>query len=403
MAAPAARPATPTRLVVIAYLSFVALGLSQAILGVAWPSIRTGFGLRLDAMGTFLLAATVGSLLAALTSGPLVARFGAGRLLLAATLAYCAGLAGCAAAPGWWAVVVSGLVIGAANGALDAVLNMVFAADGSARLMNWLHASFGIGATLGPLVVTAVLSAGLSWRWSYTAAALLQALLALGFALTLPRWRSVSGTAEPDAEPRPTRLAHTLLLPVLWLTMFVFVLSVGVEQVTGQWAFSLLSEGRAIAPATAGLWVSIYWGSLTVGRVLYGLLGHRLRVVAALRACILAQAVAALLLWSPTGRLLTCIGLGLMGIAIAPVFPLLQLVAPERLGREHADTAIGFRTAAGYLGLGLMPALAGWLAEALGLEVVVPFLFGAALAVFGLHEAVVWSTQARRTPRESAL
>ena len=88
-----------------------------------------------------------------------------------------------------------------------------------------------------------------------------------------------------------------------------------------------------------------------------------------------------------------------MGMAFAPLFPLLQLATPGRLGNEHAANAIGFQTAAGYLGVGLLPALAGLLAERISLEIVGPFLLGGAVTMALVHEAIV----RRSTPRKPEL
>ena len=168
-------------LVIIAYLSFVGLGLSGAMLGVAWPSMRATFSLPLDRLGTLLVAGMIGGLVASSFSGPLVSRIGVGRLLLSSAILEVVGLFGCSVAPAWWVIVPLGLVIGLGNGVVDAGLNTYFAANHSTKLMNWLHACFGIGATLGPIVMRVSLTVGGSWRWGYAAAGLLNAVFAVCF------------------------------------------------------------------------------------------------------------------------------------------------------------------------------------------------------------------------------
>lgn len=376
----------------LAYSGFIVLGLSSGLLGVAWPSIRGEFQLSLDAVGALLIAMTVGSLLSSFSSGPVVSCIGAGSLLLAASVMTGAGLLGYSLAPTWWAMVLFGLLSGMGSGAIDSGLNTYFASNHSASLMNWLHASFGLGATLGPLVMTTVLNLGQSWRWGYVVAGVLQGLLALGFGLTLDQWR-LAGAEPPGASPASpaggVRAGDTLSLPAVWTGVALFFVLTGVETTAGQWSYTLFIEGRGVVPSTAGLWVSVYWGSLTVGRIVFGFVVDRLGVVSSLRGCMLGVMLGSALIWWNMTDLLGFLGLALIGFALAPLFPLLVLYTPKRLGAAHASNAIGFQVAAAGLGLALLPGLAGVLADSLGLESIGPFLLIASVAMFLLHEVIV--------------
>jgi fucose permease len=379
-------------LIGIAYSGFIAFGLSSGLLGVAWPSMRASFGLSLDAVGTLLVAATAGSLLSSFSSGPIVSRIGAGSLLLAASVLMGVGLLGYSLAPTWWVLVLIGVLSGMGGGAMDAGMNTYFAANHSASLMNWLHACFGLGATLGPVVMTTVLNMGQSWRWGYVVAAVLQGLLALSFGLTLPQWR-LAGANSPEAHSHSSvdsvRTADTLRLPTVWLGIALFFVLTGVEGTAGQWPYTLFTEGRGVAPSTAGMWVSIFWGSLTVGRILSGFVVDRLGVVSSARLGLIGVILGAAGVWWNVANVVGFLGLALIGFSLAPLFPLLISHTPRRLGAAHAPNAIGFQVAAAGLGLSLVPGLAGVLAESLGLEIIGPFLLLASIATFLLHEVTV--------------
>jgi fucose permease len=375
------------------------LGLSGGLLGVAWPSIRASFDLSLDAVGTLLVATTVGYLVSSFSSGPLLSRVGVGALLMVSGLVAGAGLVGYALVPAWWVMVLLGLAVGLGAGAIDAGLNTYFATNHSANLMNWLHACFGLGAALGPVIMTAVLDAGRSWRWGYVVAGILQGLMALCFGLTLDRWRLAGAKpvgANPDLTASATdevRSGDTLRLPIVWLGIALFFVYTGIEGTAGQWPYTLFTEGRGVAPSTAGLWVSVYWGSLTVGRILLGLVVDRLGVVPTLRACMLGVALGSALLWWNVTSLLGFVGLGLIGFSLAPIFPSLISQTPRRVGAAHAANTIGFQVAAAGIGIAALPGLAGVLAEHLGLEVIGPFLLGASIAMFLFHEVLVRSSR----------
>jgi fucose permease len=383
-------------LVGIAYLSFIGLGLSGAMLGVAWPSMRETFVLSLDKVGVLFVAEMIGYLLASSYSGPLISRIGVGKLLLVSTILRGAGLLGYGLTPVWWVVVPLGLATGLGSGVIDAGLNTYFAANHSTKLMNWLHACFGIGATLGPIVMRVSLTVGESWRWGYVVAGLLHAVFAVCFWLTQNRWALAESSdaapleeAVPLNEAKGVRAIDTLKLPLVWVGVVLFFLFTGVENTTGQWSYSLLTEVRLVAPDVAAFWASAYWGSLTVGRILFGFVTDRLGIERSLRLAMLGTVAAAVLIWWDAVALFGFLGLALMGFAVSPLFPLSVSATPKRVGAKHAANAIGFQIALGGLGFSLWPSLAGVLAERMGLEVIGPFLLLTSMAMFLLHEVAV--------------
>ena len=395
-------------LVGIAYASFVGMGLSSSLLGVAWPSIRSSFGISLDAVGALLVATTVGSLLSSFASGSIVARIGKGPFLIVGSLSAAVGLLGYVLAPTWWVMVLCGLPVGIAGGAMDAGSNAHFSENHGSRLMNWLHACFGIGSILGPIIMTAVLNLWQSWRSAYAVACVLQMLLATLFALTRNQWRGSDAAPSETDGHSPTMSAGavaTLRLPVVLLSALLFFLVIGIEMSAGQWSYSLFAEAWGVAPATAGIWVGIYWGSLTAGRIVYGIVATRLGILSSMRASVLAIICGAALVWWHASDIASFLGLALLGFAIAPLPPLLHVVTPKRVGAQHGANAIGFQTGAGGLGHGVVPALAGRLAESFGLEVIGPFLLAGAFAMLLVHETIAsWLARRGQSPgRETQL
>lgn len=379
---------SPRAQVAIAYAAFGTLGLSVGFRGVAWPSIRSTFDLPLDAVGAWLLAATAGSILSSFNGGYLASMLGVGPLLAISSLGTALGALGISLTPTWWLMVLAGLMSGLGSGALHVGLNAHFAAHSGAGALNWLHATFGIGATLGPLVMTSILSAGLSWRWAYGATGAWLALLALFFVLTVEKW---SGSAEqaqkgPGHGEGAEQGLDTFKLPIVWLTLLLFFTYTGVESTAGQWAYSLFTEARAVAEGTAGLWMTVYWGGLAGGRLLLGSIADRLGTDSLLRLSMVCVLLGAALIWWQTAELLSFLGLALMGLAEGPIFPSLVSVTPQRLSAGHVDNAIGFQVAAASLGAAALSSLAGVLAKWITLEIVGPFLFFWSAAMLVLHE-----------------
>lgn len=377
--------ATKTRasLLGLAYLGFISLGLPDGLLGVGWPSISHDFEQPLSAVGYLITASTVGYLTSSVAAGFTIARIGVGWLLGGSTALASVALTGYASSPGLIMMIGCGLLLGLGSGAIDSGLNAYAAANFGARHMNWLHASFGAGATMGPLIMTSVLSSGLAWRWGYGAVAAAQALLAVAFLTTARSWAAhrpaadpaaASGVAPGEIDPAPVRIRETLGLPAVWFGAAAFAVYVAVEIATGLWAFTLLTKGRGMGEGAAGVCVSLYWGSLFVGRLVLGAIADRVGTRETLLTSLGGMITGAVLVGLPAPAFVAVAGLMLIGLAAAPVFPLLTLTTADRVGEQHADRAIGVQMGACALGGAALPTGIGVLLSRIDVELLGPSL-----------------------------
>jgi fucose permease len=373
--------AGPWWLLLLAYLGFVSTGLDNGMHGVAWPYTRTDLGVPISAVGYILLTATTGSVLSSIAAGFAMQRLGVGRLLAVSTAVTSTALAGYALAPSLPFAVAATLFLGAGGGAIDAGLNAHVARRYSARHLTWLHASFGVGATIGPLVMIGVIAAGLTWRSGYATVAVIQALLALAFTSTARAW--TNPPTKQLTAPKPPAGRQTWALPGLWLGAAAFVVEVGIEMGAAVWGFLLLTEGRGMAAPVAGMAVSAYWASMIVGRLLSGAVADRIAVHRILPAGITGIAAGATLMTLPAPSWLAAAGLILTGFAAAPMFPLLTMTTTERVGAAHADRAIGVQSGFSSLGAATLPAGIGVLIGHVGPTILGPSLLILA-AVLGM-------------------
>ncbi|CUS03523.2 putative glucose/mannose:H+ symporter [Candidatus Promineifilum breve] len=386
------RTKTLTRLgpVLLAYAAFIALGMPDGLLGIAWPTMRLDFGVPLDAVGMLLVAAVTGYMTSSFLSGALVARLGVGKLLAISCALTGTALIGYTLVPQWWMMVALGVVAGLGAGAIDAGLNTYAAAHFSEGLVQWLHASYGIGITIGPIIITTALTTYDSWRLGYRIVAGFQLVMALAFVLTLSWWRDgheeqTDGPREKRLTDYKTPLAETIRRPRVWLSVALFFLYVGAETSLGLWAFSLLTEARGVAPRVAGLLTGSYWATFTIGRILAGLYAKRLGVDLLVQASLGFALLGALLLWLNPFPLANLVAVTLVGFAIAPVFPALISGTSQRVGAHYAANTIGMQMAVTGLGASLIPTLIGVLARRFSLEVVPVVLSLLFLTLFILY------------------
>lgn len=391
-----------TGLMVLAYVAFVALGMPDGLLGVAWPSIRASFSIPLDAVGLLLAACVAGYMTSSFLNGPLVARLGIGRILVASCAMTGTGLIGYTLVPEWWMMVLLGVVAGLGAGAIDAGLNTYVAAHFGEGFMQWLHASYGIGVTLGPVIMTLALTTLNSWRVGYRVVGSSQLVLAICFVLTLPMWNKKE-TAAGNEEPKRltdyrTPMRETLRQIRVWFSMLLFFLYVGVEVSFGTWTYSLLVESRGITPTVAGLWAGSYWATFTVGRVLAGMyakwVGVHTLVLGSLVGALFGVAI---LIWNPS-EVTNVVAVALIGFAIAPIFPALMSGTSQRVGAHFASNTIGMQMTMTGLGAAVIPSLLGVLARQFSLEVLPICLAVVLLGLFGVYR---WSMIPKKRQEEN--
>ena len=306
-----------------------------------------------------------------------------------------AGLIGYTLVPVWWMMVLLGVVAGLGAGAIDAGLNTYVAAHFSEGLMQWLHASYGLGVTLGPIIMTIALTNLNSWRVGYSVVGGFQLALAACFALTLPIWNQKESHIESEKPKRltdyKTPLGETLLQPRVWLSVLLFFIYTGSEVALGTWVYTLLVESRGIPSEVAGLWAGSYWATFTVGRIMAGLYAKRVGVNSLVLGSLIVALLGAVLLWWNPINAANLIAVALIGFAIAPIFPALMSGTSQRVGVHYAANSIGMQMAAGGLGVAVIPSLVGILARQISLEIIPGCLIVLFAGLLGLYVLAVKS------------
>jgi fucose permease len=354
-------------LVLVTYLAFISLGLPDGLLGIAWPFMSSRSDVPLDSLGILLISFTIGYLATSSTSGKILKMISLGTLLTFSCFITALSLLTYALVDNWYIMIVASFFLGSGGGAIDSSINTFAASRFSASTVNWLHAFYGVGATTGPLLVTFMLAHNFQWYHGYIAVASIQISLSVLFLFTQRKWQVSSNEEEHHSG---SEYFQTLKLPVVWLYMLIFFLYTGLEQGFGQWLFTILTKSRGIAEEEAGLWAGSYWGSLTIGRILFGIVLTKIPVSKVLTGAILGIVAGSSLFALDFSNYISLLGVMLLGISNAPVFPCLVSVTPDRIGKGHTATAIGVQISMAMLGGALVPGFAGLLSDEFGLEII---------------------------------
>ena len=361
--------------------SFVLLGMPMAAMGVAWPSAADDLGRTLADLGFITFAYGAGYTVSTLASGELTRRFSTGPLLVVASLAAAASLAIFAMSSAWTPFLVAGFMVGLAGGLLDAGVNAYVAVHRGARAMGIIHTGFGVGSTLGPLLVTLLIAVGWSWRIAFGALSVAELMLAVAFIATV----SAIESNERESGSRPSVANNGL---VLALSLTVFFLYAGVAAGTGAWSYSLLTEGRGISTGVAGVAVAAYWGGVTAGRVALGVFGNRIQPNRVLTMSAIGTVASLALLWVAPTPWLGIVGLVASGLSHGFVFPLEVLLTPQRFGAAFTPWAVGYEIAAANVGVAVLSGTIGLLVGAWGIAIVAPALVVLALLLWAAIETL---------------
>ena len=381
-----------------AYLGFVAVGLSNNVLGASWLLLGPTFGQSLGSVGVLIAALMLGSLTSSLTAGWVLARLPVARYCALGSAVAFVGLLGYLSSS-WPLVVAATFVTGVGSGMLTAGLNTFVAAHYPASRMNWLHACYGLGSSLGPFLFTLwAFSLELPWRWTYAGIAAVYLILAALVFTTRHNWLPLRSKDDGSVSSIRTEggLGRTLSLGVVWLAVAVFFVHNGTSVSTGQLSGSLFNLGRGVPVEVAGNAAALYWACVTVGRLLVGVFVDRVGSVRLLRFCMPVTVVGALLLWFAPTPLVGFVALAVMGLTLAPVYPTMISRTPQLVGPSLSAYAIGVQTAAASLGSAALPGVLSGAADWGGATLIAPGLLAFALVQFVVHEALV--RRGRRAP-----
>ena len=380
-----------TFFIVIIYLAFISLGLPDSLLGSAWPVMRTELGASIGTAGAISMAIAGSTIVSSLASGAVVRRYGVGLVTLASCMLTAGALLGFAWSPSLIWLIVFAIPLGLGAGSVDAGLNNYVAVHYKAHHMSWLHCFWGVGATLGPVIMASYISGQDLWRQGYLTVAAVQGSLVLILLFSLPLWDKVAARSRgnhPEGRHEPEELApesesgpaKPWRIKGVKISMIAFLFYCGVEASVGLWGSSFLVGMKKLPASTAAEWVSLFFVGITVGRMITGFITFGVSNRSLIRYGQLTALFGTVLLALPLPSGFALAGFMIIGLGLAPIFPCMLHETPARFGNKHSQSVMGFQMAAAYTGSTFVPPLLGALASCSTIGVL-PFFIVAFAAI----------------------
>ena len=366
-------------LLLIIYLSFVSLGLPDAVLGAAWPIIHEEFGVPISFSGSIYMLISCCTILSSLKSESLRLRFGTGKITAFSVLLTAVAIFGFSISSSLSVMLFFAIPYGLGAGSVDAALNHYVAVHYSGRSMNWLHCMWGIGAALGPYILGFVLQRGESWRSGYLVLSMIQATLTIILFLSLGLWGKEEKKEKTEEKKTPMSFRQILSITGAKECLVSFFLYCAIEQTLGLWSGSFMVYSLKIEAKLAASFVALFYFGITFGRFLAGILAAKWQDEAlilggcgilflglVLLFCSMVPGQEVKLFGMELRQLLVICALLLSGLGCAPIYPAIIHSTPRNFGAENTSALIGKQMAAAYIGSMSFPPFFGVLAKIFG-------------------------------------
>lgn len=387
-------------LLAVIYVAFISLGLPDAMLGAAWPSMSQDLGAPLSWAGGISMVISAGTIVSALLSDRMTLRFGTGKVTAVSVGLTAAALAGFSIAPNYWVLMAFAIPYGLGAGGVDAALNNYVAIHYESKHMSWLHAMWGLGMLTGPYVMGYALGRGQGWGWGYRYIAIIQIALTALLIASLPLWKQRKAVdAEQSGNGQDSRAASADRKPIGILgvlrirgakeILMMFFCYCAAEQTAMLWASSYMVLGSGIDKTTAAMWASFFGIGITAGRLLSGFLTMRFGDPTMIRIGQTVMFIGLVMLFIPLpAHIATIMGLMLVGLGCAPIYPCVIHSTPAYFGEDKSQAIVGMQMAFAYTGSMLMPPLFGLLAQNISITLFPWFLLACLVIMVVMHESL---------------
>ena len=372
-------------LLAVIYLSFISLGLPDALLGSAWPTMYQEFNVPISYAGIVSFIIAAGTIVSSLQSDRITRKFGAGKVTACSVAMTAIALFGFSFISEYWMLLLWAIPYGLGAGSVDACLNNYVALHYESRHMSWLHCMWGVGAAVGPYIMGYALSGGQVWNMGYRYVGIIQVALTVILFISLPLWKG-SSEAMGEVQPKSLSLKEIVAIPGAKSVMVAFFCYCAMESTAGLWASSYLVLEKGIAEEVAAKFASLFYVGITIGRAISGFITMKMSDKNMIRmGCGIILLGGAMLLL-PFNETVALIGLIVVGVGCAPVYPCIIHSTPAHFGADKSQCLIGVQMASAYTGSCLMPPFFGFLANHITVALYPFFLLILAVGLIVMHE-----------------
>ncbi|MEI0486381.1 MFS transporter [Brachyspira intermedia] len=378
-------------LLAIIYLSFISLGLPDALLGSAWPTMHKELNVPISYAGIISMIISAGTIISSLQSDRLTKKFGTGKITAFSVAMTAIALFGFSITHSYIFLCVWAIPYGLGAGSVDASLNNYVALHYESKHMSWLHCMWGIGATIGPYIMGYALTNN-NWNAGYRYISIMQIVLTAILFFSLSLWKKNDEENKEKISTKVLSLKEIIKIPGAREIMICFFCYCALEATTGLWASSYLNIYKGVDIKTAASFGSLFYIGITVGRAISGFITMKLndnQMIILGESLIL---IGIILMIIPAVNILSLIGFIIVGLGCAPIYPSIIHSTPSNFGAENSQAIIGVQMASAYIGTLAMPPLFGYIANHISISLLPFYLVLILILMFIMHKLMIKKT-----------
>ncbi|KAF4776108.1 major facilitator superfamily transporter [Colletotrichum scovillei] len=364
--------------------SFIIMGMNDAAVGALIPYIETYYNITYTVVALLFLSPFIGYLVAALSNNLIHHKLGQRGVAVLGPISRMIGYIPLVSHPPYPVLPVVLLFAGFGNGLEDSAWNAwVGNMQNANELLGFLHGAYGLGATIGPLVASAMVTKGkLPWYSFYY---VMIGVTAVNFVAAITAFWGATGKIHRETHQSSTGEKRTTTMtvvrqPLTWLLALFLLGYVGAEVSLGGWVVTFMLRVRHAEPFLAGVTVVLFWLGLTIGRVILGFITGRIGEKRAIAIYLVISLVLELLYWLVPNFVASVIFITFLGFFLGPLFPAVIVTATKLLPNDYHVGVIGFAAAFGGGGAAIFPFAIGAIAQSKGVQVLQPIIL--ALLIF---------------------
>ncbi|AEM22708.1 major facilitator superfamily MFS 1 [Brachyspira intermedia PWS/A] len=378
-------------LLAIIYLSFISLGLPDALLGSAWPTMHKELNVPISYAGIISMIISAGTIISSLQSDRLTKKFSTAKITAFSVAMTAIALFGFSITHSYLFLCVWAIPYGLGAGSVDASLNNYVALHYESKHMSWLHCMWGIGATIGPYIMGYAITNN-NWNAGYRYISIMQIVLTAILFFSLSLWKKNDEENKEKISTKVLSLKEIIKIPGAREIMICFFCYCALEATTGLWASSYLNLYKGVDIKTAASFGSLFYIGITVGRAISGFITMKLndnQMIILGESLIL---IGIILMIIPAVNIVSLIGFITIGLGCAPIYPSIIHSTPSNFGAENSQAIIGVQMASAYIGTLAMPPLFGYIANHISISLLPFYLILILVLMFIMHRLMIIKT-----------
>lgn len=342
-----------TLLLLVIYLVFISLCLPDSLIGSTWPAISKTLEISEDLQGILTASISVCTIISAFLTPKLLPKIKEKGIVLISILLTAVGLILISFSQNFYLLILSCIPLGIGAGAIDTTLNNYVAINYKSIHLNWLHAFWGVGASISPFICAIFLTDLNGWRNAALVLAIIQFSIWFISLLSAPLWKICELKRDLDINKEENKekngFLKTIKYPGVLYSIIAFFAYIAIESTSQQWFSSMVVFDMGVKESLASSWTSLFFIGITVGRLLSGLISLKINDKNMIRIGESVLFIGIILLTFKFNVYIMPAAIFLIGFGCAPIYPSIIHATPTRFGEKMSPFVMAIQVGCAYI------------------------------------------------------